>query len=298
MNYLVRQHYVTVTKAAGNSQAAEVDCYLNSVCVGSYSIVDPANVDHWKTDPANTQKKYARSGSTSFINDSDYPDAEKPDVIGDGEASLVSAMATPAAAQWDRAQFGTSFAAPMVGGMVAVLQQEWPTAKVWPEVVRPMLMVSARMHNIEGAQLSRNDAGGDEWDGAGVPTASALRTILSNKNYKLLAVEAGDFDGNGDIEVADIFLGNGSTARVVAGWLFCAESGKSFLATDLDLYLIDKAYGTIANVSASFSNSLEMFEHRHTGAARQFTIKLHRYGSMAPCGGKHREYVGVAWAVY
>ena len=289
INYVVRNHYVTVTKAVGNSRNKPVDCYVNAVCVGSYSIVDPGNVDHWKPDPRNTQNVYAMSGSTAYLNDPKYPEAEKPDVVGNGEASLVSDLATPASDIWNNTEYGTSFAAPMVGGLVAVFQEHWPDAKVWPEVVRPMLMVSARAHNVVGAPLSRNDAGGDEWDGAGVPTATTLRTIVANDDYKLLTLEPDTFDTEGYYDAVDVFLGNGSTIRAVLGWFYCAENGRTFLATDLDLYLVDKAYGRLADVSASYTNSLEMFEYTHRDSARYFTLRIKMNGAMQSCGGVPRE---------
>jgi len=297
INYVVRDQWLTVTKAVGNSQAQPVDCYVNAICVGSYSIVNPGNVDHWKLDPENSSGAYAMSGSTAYLNDPLYPEAEKPDVVGNGEASLVSDMATPATEVWNNTHFGTSFAAPMVGGLVAVFQEFWPTAKVWPEAVRPMLMVSARVHNVVGAPLSRNDAGGDEWDGAGVPTASSLRAIISNNDYELLTLFPGTFDADEGYDAVDVMLEDGSTIRAVLGWTYCAESGRTFLATDLDLYLIDKASGQMADVSASSTNSLEMLEYTHTGSARQFTLRIEKYGQMLSCGGVQREHAGLAWAV-
>jgi len=53
----------------------------------------------------------------------------------------------------------------------------------------------------------------------------------------------------------------------------------------------------MADVSASYTNSLEMLEYTHTGSARQFTLRIKKYGQMLPCGGVQHEYAGLAWAV-
>ena len=124
-----------------------------------------------------------------------------------------------------------------------------------------------------------------------------IRAIISNNDYKLLSLYPSTFDANEAYDAVDVMLGNGSTIRAVLGWMYCAESGQTFLATDLDLYLIDKAYGQMADVSASSTNSLEMLEYTHTGSARQFTLRIKKKGQMLPCEGVQHEYAGLAWAV-
>ncbi|MBU0611598.1 MAG: S8 family peptidase, partial [Armatimonadetes bacterium] len=301
-NYAVRSNYMTITKAAGNSWNEPVACYENSVCTGSYSIGIVNYVDAWKTNPDNNPAQYGMSGSTSFIDPPNHWDSEKPDVMGNGEATLRSSMVTPATPSGWGLALGTSFAAPVIGGMVAVLQELFPDALYWPELVRPMLMVAAFNHNVDGNPLSRNPYHldpGDEKDGAGVPTALGLKLIVNNTTYRKLTLYPGTFDGYGRYDPQVRFwVGSGDAVRAVLGWTYCSQSGSSFLATDLDLTLIDENTGYSLDYSNSSTNSLEMLEWKNTGAGRYVRFRVSKYGNMQSCNGVQREYAGLAWWLY
>lgn len=82
-----------------------------------------------------------------------------------------------------------------LGGMVAVLQGQWPTALTWPEVVRSILMVSALSHNVDDSQLSSN-GGVDEEDGAGVPVAQNIKYIIDKGNLRTFTLPPSQFSYN------------------------------------------------------------------------------------------------------
>lgn len=301
-NYAVRSNYITITTAAPNSQSVATDCYENGVCTGSYSIGYAWWVDAWKNNPDDNPNQYGLSGSTSFIDPPNHWDSEKPDVMGNGEATLQSSMVTPANASGWGVDLGTSFAAPVIGGMVAVLQEYFTDALTWPELVRPMLMVAAFNHNVDGNPLSRNPYHldpGDETDGAGVPTALGLKLIVNTNTYRKLTLFPSTFDSYGRYDPQVRFwVGTGDAVRAVLGWTYCSQNGSSFLATDLDLTLIDESTGYSLDYSTSSTNSLEMLEWKNTGAGRYVRFRVSKYGNMQSCNGTQREYAGLAWWTY
>ena len=159
------------------------------------------------------------------------------------------------------------------------------------------MMVAARRHNVDDGTLSRN-GGTDEKDGAGAPTADALQAIVVGNRYKNLSLYPSSFDANGHYSAVDVFVGTGQRIRAVLGWMFCVENGSSTLKTDLDLQLVDKAYGNVVDSSSSYSNSLEMLEFKNTGSGRTYTLRIRLWGSMNACNGWAHEYAGVVWAVH
>jgi CSLREA domain-containing protein len=297
INWSIRNDMITITHSASNSQSEPVGCHDNAICTGSYSIGSTANIDWWKTDPANREGRYGLSGSTSFIDPPGRWDAEKPDVLGNGEATLTSQVVTPARAEWVSA-YGTSFAAPNVGGLVALLQEDLPLTTVWPELVRPMVMTAALRHNVLGVSLSRNGAP-DERDGAGVPTATTLRQLVAQGTYMTMMLDPSMFDGSNRYlpPGASFTLQPGETARAVLGWMYCSEAGTNRLSADLDLQLVERSSGTVVDWSTSYTNSLEMIQYTNRGSQPQtYDLRLTHAG-FSTCEGVLREYAGLAWAV-
>ena len=95
---------------------------------------------------------------------------------GDRELPEISANGT-AVTSLGLTMSGTSFAAPAVAGVAALIQQIAPIIKVWPEGMRAILLASAK-RNISGGTwwadvVSRTDAS----DGAGALDADSARSI-------------------------------------------------------------------------------------------------------------------------
>ncbi|MCG8557815.1 MAG: S8 family serine peptidase, partial [Proteobacteria bacterium] len=79
---------------------------------------------------------------------------------------------------------GTSYAVPIISGIVASVHHQNPGLKWWPEVMVPALMVSVESEaNVHGVwPLNLHDAV-DDWDGAGLVNANATVHLLKPSHY-------------------------------------------------------------------------------------------------------------------
>ncbi len=148
---LVQTYWRTVVPAAGNAGIyGFVDSpgtAYNVVTVGSY---DDQNTTYWPDD--------VMASYSSTVNPlSNHGDRIKPEVAAPGSNINSTTNASP----WTGAVgSGTSYAAPAVTGITALLMQRNYSLRVWPEAVKAILMASAE-HNIEGAtRLSNRDGAG------------------------------------------------------------------------------------------------------------------------------------------
>jgi len=298
-NWFVRNSFGTITHAAGNIYHFESEpcgCFANSVCVGAAYIDSPVfEVDNWKVDPTDTSDTYHHRADfvyTNGIQGRPIADVEKPDVLAIHNSPVFDAQT----GYWDPAPLGgTSFAAPKVAGLVALMFEYQPLLKVWPEVVRPFLMVTAVSHNVDGQPLSSNTGGGDERDGAGIPVASVIQRV----QWYIDDLRPGAFNQHWYSLPHPVTLAEGEGLRVALGWTHCVEGtvgdNNEFIAADFDLYL-RRSNGTIVASSISANNSLEFLEYTNTtGRSENITIQIFQYGTWLACGGQQAENAGVAW---
>ena len=89
-----------------------------------------------------------------------HGDREKPEVVAPG----TNIISTTAASPWvGSVGSGTSFSAPMVSGMTALLYQRNTSLRAWPESTKAIIMATA-IRNKEGfARLSEKDGAGGVW---------------------------------------------------------------------------------------------------------------------------------------
>ena len=103
---------------------------------------------------------------------SSHGDRELPQICANGDKVSSNGIFN-----WS----GTSFAAPAIAGIAALLQESSFTLKSWPEAVRAILMASAE-RNLAGmdwwSDLSINKQ--DGWDGSGAVDANAAVAIADH----------------------------------------------------------------------------------------------------------------------
>ncbi|GAB4579290.1 MAG: hypothetical protein Fur0022_20280 [Anaerolineales bacterium] len=204
-------------------------------------------------------------------NDPDPPagdDREKPEVVASGvniTAIGVNEDGTPAPNAYELD--GTSFAAPQVTGMAALLINRHSTLLHVPSALKAIVMASA-IHNIEGSsRLS-------EYDGAGGIAATVGDTIAITRGtndaipcsvpcWWYETIYPSSFTNNNLNRYFNAVQGD--TVRVVISWFsnaYCPNENNctlDHLDTDLDLWIYNPS-GTFVISSASFDNNYEIVE--------------------------------------
>jgi len=268
---LVINRYITVVAAAGNQGASTGNVTSPGL---AYNVITVGNFEHkktigWSDDTMNTTSSWRDPLSSSR-------DREKPEVSAPGTnffvnwSNMAGIISTITAFPWiGDVGFGTSFAAPVVTGTVALLMQRNSTLSVWPEAVKAILMATA-VHNVEGAsRLS-------EVDGAG--------GIVADRADDIARGVSGTWGGRGyscttasPLDVADMYVTAGTRLRAAIAW----DNEINYIdyanrpSADLDLLVLDPA-GSVVASSASWDNTYEIidFTPTTTGTYKLRVIKF------------------------
>ena len=245
-DYLVRAYDFTAVVSAGNTTGASGAINVatpakgwNVIAVGD---VDDKNNAAWSDDDVSSTSSYANPATG----------AEKPEAAAPG--TNINTVAGQAS--------GTSFAAPHVAGLAALLMQRNTSLKDFPSAVKAIIMASA-VHNTEGSQrLSDRDGAGAvdaafaDWiaqtqGGAGTCNAPCWWYIVTNDSN---LPEPGNlyryFNAN-----------RGERIRVAISWLSAASADgvQDSLNTELNLH-IQRPNGTVIQSSTSSVNGFEIVD--------------------------------------
>jgi subtilisin family serine protease len=265
---IVLNEWRSVTKSAGNSNPGGPNCFqfptdgtitspgraYNIITVGGF---DDKNTAIWFDDSEYVCS--SRVNPPSLHNDREKPELAAPavnvHVVGQGPANMIVAD-------------GTSFAAPAVAGLSALLIEKNSTLSVWPEVIRATLMATA-LNNIEGStRLSDIDGAG------GIDAASAASLIDKPQQW------GGQFYGCSTptpLVLATVSPPPRTRHRVVLSW----DTDPAFAeyatrpSADIDLRIRDSK-GNIVQSSLSFDNTYEIVEFESLGL-ETFTLEAVRF---------------------
>ncbi len=290
----LRWPYPTIVQAAGNFWQGDADNIMppenefvnhkgfNSLAIGNHD--DTAG---------------AMSGDSVFRNpSSSHGDRELPELAANGTG--VSANG--------QTMSGTSFAAPAVAGVTALLQDVDGVLCSWPEGCRAILMASAgrnvRDHNWWQDVVNRVDAR----DGAGAVDAQAGVAIAQQRRWRdapatrrgwdvgtiSSSVIGADRLATFRYRIAVPFLAFFPTVKVALAWDSAVTSSgdnatASTLTVDLDLLVRDSKGVQVAS-AASWDNSYEVTEFA-ARAGETYEIVIRRWS------GTDSVWYGVAWTV-
>jgi subtilisin family serine protease len=256
----VHNRWRTIVKSAGNrncSIAGTPDADVTSPGL-AYNVVTVGGLDDQGTAQWSDDTMYACSsfGDPTSRNG----DREKPELVAPG-ANIEMVDPGPANLFVDS---GTSFAAPHVTGVTALLIQQNSRLTVWPEILRAVLMASAT-HNIEGStRLS-------DQDGAGGVAANRASGIVGNPPA---------WDGVGfacstphTLDLTTRAMGRRTHHRVAISWTtdpaFADYTQRP--SADIDLQVVD-SLGRVVASSSSWDNTTEIVEF-DSWSADTYTVR-------------------------
>jgi len=226
----------------------------------------------------------------------------KPDVVAPGDAAYLF---NELGSDW---MVGTSFTAPMVSSIAALLGGEWRRSghgsNTLPnEVVRAIIAASAQ-HNVDGVTTPRRVSGSfplvpiSELDGAGgVDAAGAVDILSKNRAYLIagpLSCPAQGTAGMQPLPGARFSLARGERARVALAYSSLPNPLYAPTA-DFDIVVAEVDSGgqviRLAAWSGFRDNTLEAIEFVADSAAT-FQV-FYMNASLGPCSPP--KYIGYAW---
>jgi len=257
---LVRNRWRTVVVAAGNSgpngRVGSPATAYNVVAVGSF---DDRNTYPWGDDVMSAFSSGVPPASRSN-------DRIKPEVAAPGSNLNSTTNSSP----WTGAiGSGTSFAAPGVTGLTALMMDRNISLRVWPESVKAILMTTAQ-HNIVGsARLSRLDGAGG---------------VVSDRADDVVRRNSGNWSGISYncsrpqwLTLTTFTAQSGQRVRAAIVWDTDPNYGRytSRPSADLDLW-VRGPNGTVVAISASWDNTYEIvdFTAPQTGT---YTMRVRKW---------------------
>lgn len=284
-----------ITVAAGNNDANCPYTYVDSpakawnvLTVGAY---DDHNNPNWFDDSIATFSAWDNPASLNN-------DHEKPEVVAPG----VSITGIALNGDLD-IEDGTSFSAPQVAGLAALLIDRNSSLSIWPEASRAIIMASAT-HNIDGP--TGIPTGQDLFDGAGGINAALADSLAKTRNQSdvnpcLDSCWWGITINNTGFPVGTYIyryftLNEGDFARIVIAWWSHADCASisscnyDRLDTDLHVGAVDPDGQVVRGAwSASWDNNYEMIEFI---AHKTGTYRVAVYKSRAD---ESSNYLGIAF---
>ncbi len=280
MDYLVRYGFDFLAVAAGNfgnGCSSNFSSYVTSPAKG-FNVLSVGNYEDngtlgWSDDVMDTCSSFGNPAT-----DTAGQLHDKPEVAAVGASITSTTTANP----WiDNIGSGTSYSSPMVTSLAADIMEAKPGLKLYPEVIRSIIMASA-LHNIEGnEQLS-------DKDGVGAIDGTAALALAERDNF------SNNLVNDSTTFPLDFyqFAHKGERVRFVINWLSnpTADYTSDPLQVDLDLSAY-QADNTFIESSTSVYNNFEIVDFI-APATETYKFRVTRFSYVA---GKTSYYGTAVW---
>ncbi|MGC8837748.1 MAG: S8 family serine peptidase [Anaerolineae bacterium] len=296
----VRNYGKFMTKSAGN-RAPGFGCPYSDGDVTNpglgYNVMTVGNFDHKRTA---TWTDDTMEDTCSSYRDpkSAHGDREKPEVAAPG-TDIHSTLSRSSAPWIGEVGSGTSYAAPVVAALAADLISKEPKLQGWPEVIKAILMASAR-NPVGEAYRGANGKGlhMSESAGAGGVDFEAALQILNRQQggWARKTVYYSTF-GSSKYFAYRVRWQAGKKVRVALVWdtnpLRTTYNRTSQPSSDLDLRIFKD--GQRVAYSTSYDNTFEVVEFMaSTTGVYEIRIYLRRWDE-GGTSDAYRTYMGLAW---
>lgn len=282
---LVFNRFVTVAVSAGNEGGGCRSRTGNVTSPGlAYNVITVGNFDDrnsvgWADDIMDTCSSWRNPLSTNR-------DREKPEVAAPG----TNINSTTTAPPWTGdIGSGTSFAAPMVTGLTALLIQRNAALRFWPEAIKAIVMTAA-YHNIEGeARLSELDGAG----GVDAQRADWIAAYRGGHGWQGWWSENYDCNAPSTYDIAELDLVAGWRTRVTMVWDQNPNYSdyKNRPSADLDLWIVNSGNEQDVQHSSSYDNTYEIVDFV-PAASGPHKLRIAKFRcDMTP------RYLAVAWRI-
>jgi hypothetical protein len=313
---------VFLTVAGGNDgSGVDVLCgeFRNGLCVGGfrYETYSSTSTHRWWLG-SNDHNKIANLERPHILGPASFHDNGNglalPDINADGTSTMRFGDYNPLM-QMCYGQgspiFGSSFASPGVLA-TAVLAHQYEglfSLLGWTQVTKAVILSGSIDSNQDGALGLSNSSwslSGDAKDGAGHPDMSVVKALLDGNQYFGRDMANSDFVSCGAgcreyVVASNVTLPLTKSAKVALAWSACSLSSGSdaLMANDLDLAVTRTCNGTPTTfTSNTIPSETEMVFLSCGAQAGSMTIRIRikNGATLAACGTRTTERVGVAWS--
>ncbi len=280
LEHIAINHSVHIVVAAGNYHKNKNPNSYIGTFAKAYNVITVGNLNDNDTSSYNDdsiwhESSFFEGNSTPYI-------IRKPDLVAPGTNIATSQISGT----------GTSFAAPLVAGIVAQLCQAKPALKTQQDAMKAILTASIN-HSVHHYEPS--DANYDKY-GAGVVDARSALYTASNSRYASSNFSSTAADGTCHYYTFNV-TSSDSKIRVSLAWLKYASIAGSnhensllteYNPADLDLRVYNSA-GTVQYVSNDAVGNVEIVEMTSLSPGT-YTIEVKMYENF-----RGKVYYTVAW---
>lgn len=259
MDYVVRTNFVTIVAAAGNF--GDTHGYVGNPGLG-YNVIT--------VGATNLTGTYREDYSSYVV------------MRGPSKPNLVAPSGIKVA-NYNVNLTGTSFSAPIVSGSIALLMEEFPELKLFPEKVIALVSASTKFMSLYSTY---GNNGLNSEVGAGMFDYKESRENLDyTYSYVNTSGESGIF------KQVYFQVESNKSLRIALSWLLNSNNSTTIKLTDYDLKLYDPSNRLVA-IANSTNNNVEVITYT-TMTSGLYRIEIIQNGALA--NGK--DWVGLSYSI-